>query len=73
VKDLFNLMTKVDPNERPNCDQILETKHLWSFWEKEILDQIQKEFEKTSPKNYEQSFVYSLFQLKFPESNSFSH
>jgi hypothetical protein len=62
-------MTKVDPNERPNCDQILETKHLWSFWEKEILDQIQKEFEKIGPENYQQSFVYSLFQLKFPKSN----
>jgi 2-hydroxy-3-keto-5-methylthiopentenyl-1-phosphate phosphatase len=74
VFQLFNKMTKEIPDERPNCDEILENQQLWAphvreFGIKVVVDFINVEVLKKSEKSFT---IYSILESKM-EKESPSH
>jgi hypothetical protein len=71
---LFNKMTKDTPDERPNCDEILENQQLWApnvreFGIKVVVDFINVEILKKSEQNFT---IYSILETKM-ENESPGH
>jgi hypothetical protein len=63
LKKLFQKMTHSSPDQRPNCEEILEEKHLWASDENEFdLNNEIRVILKSEEKN-ETKFVHSILEF----------